>query len=171
VRRFILVYAAAAFGLAPAASAQSTPAAPKSVTRAEFVGRIDTNFNVLDTNHDGFLSPTEVTAGQARQLQQVMAARQARFQAEFKQLDTNRDGQLSFPEFLAAAPTVKANETPAQILQKLDTNKDGKVSAAEFRAPQLAIFVKLDANHDGVVAPAELQAYAKEHPTAVSLIR
>ena len=127
------------------------------ITRAQFVDKIDANFNLLDTNHDGFLSASEVQMGQARQLQQLMAARQARLQAEFKQLDTNHDGQLSFQEFVAAAPTVKANETPAQILQKLDTNHDGKLSAAEFRAPQLVSFAKIDANHDGVITPDEMR--------------
>jgi Ca2+-binding EF-hand superfamily protein len=98
-------------------------------------------------------------AAQARDLQRVQAAARAKLQAEFKQLDTNHDGQLSLPEFMAIG-TVKANQSPQQLVQLLDTNHDGKVSAEEFRAARLRQFNQFDANHDGILTPAEMQGAA-----------
>jgi Ca2+-binding EF-hand superfamily protein len=92
---------------------------------------------------------------EAKELQQVQATIRARLQAQFKALDTNKDGQLSLQEFYAAAPSVRTNETPADILQKLDANHDGKLSAAEFKAPRLQQFDRVDLNHDGTVTPDE----------------
>jgi hypothetical protein len=133
---------------ASTAVAQKAPAAaPKPVSRADFIKKLDTAFGSVDANHDGVWSKAELDAAQTRTVQQ-------RLQAEFKQLDTNHDGQLSYQEFAAAA---HVNVNADQMLQKLDANHDGKVSADEFRAPQLANFAKIDANHDGVVSPDEVR--------------
>jgi Ca2+-binding EF-hand superfamily protein len=150
----ILIGAAPAIALGSPARSQA-PAPPKPVARADFVKKVDSQFDALDTNHDGSLSKAEVEAAEQRILQQLNAVRQQRVQAQFKQLDTNHDGQLSLQEFAAGFGTPKVNETPDQLLQKLDTNHDGKVSAAEFRAPQLVKFNKADLNHDGTVTVDE----------------
>jgi Ca2+-binding EF-hand superfamily protein len=144
-----------AFVLSCAAFAQAQ--AQKPISRADFVAKVDASFNALDTNHDGFISLSEVQAGQNHDLQQVEAQRKAQIEARFRQLDTNKDGQLSLAEFSAAFPDVKPTETPQQILQNLDTNHDGKISAAEFRAPQLKKFNAMDLNHDGVITPDEVR--------------
>ena len=157
-RSLILLLAVPALALASAAASQTAP--PKPVSRADFISKIDASFNALDTNHDGFLSAAEVQAAQAKELQQLQAARTAKLQSEFKRLDTNHDGQLSYQEFAPIAGTVKSNETPQQALQKLDSNRDGKVSAAEFRASKLPLFEKLDLNHDGIVTVDEARKAA-----------
>ena len=154
IRSLILLWAAPALVLGSAARGQA-PAAPKPVSRADFVKSVDTRFAAIDANHDGYLSKPELDAAQARLMQQLNTLRQQRIIAQFKQLDTNHDGQLSQQEFAAGVPTLKANETPDQILQQLDTNHDGKISVEEFRAPQVAKFNNLDLNHDGVVTPDE----------------
>ena len=59
---------------------------------------------------------------------------------------------------MAAAPSVRAAQTPDQIIQMYDKNKDGKVSAEEFRAPELAKFQKVDTNHDGIASLEEIKA-------------
>jgi Ca2+-binding EF-hand superfamily protein len=51
--------------------------------------------------------------------------------------------------------SIKAKESPQQVIQAVDANHDGKVSAAEFRASKQAAFDKVDLNHDGVVTPDE----------------
>jgi hypothetical protein len=152
-RSLPLLFAAPALALASAAVGQSAPA-PKPISRADVVKRLDAQFGALDANHDGSVTKAELQTAQARAIQ-------LRLQAEFKQLDTNHDGQLSYAEFAAAA---RANVNADQLLQRLDSNHDGKVTADEFRAPQLAAFAAIDANHDGVLTPAETQAYAKAHP-------
>ncbi len=158
LRRFVLAGCMAA--LASTAFAQANAPAPKPVARADFVKSVDSRFNAIDTNHDGFISKEEMAAEEQRALQQLTQVRNQKMQAEFKQLDTNHDGQLSLQEFMAAAPQIKVNETPEQALQALDTNHDGKLSPDEFRAPQLAKFNKADLNHDGVVTPDELRKVA-----------
>ena len=131
--------------------------APKPVPRADFIKSIDSRFNAIDTNHDGFISKQEIIAEEQRAIVQINQARDQKMQAEFKKLDTNHDGQLSMQEFMAAAPQVRVKETPDQALSGFDTNHDGKISADEFRAPQMAKFNKADLNHDGTVTPDEMR--------------
>jgi Ca2+-binding EF-hand superfamily protein len=150
---------AVAFAAVGTLALAQAPQAPKPVTRAEFAAQANALFATNDANHDGFISLSEMQAAQGRDLQRVQAAARAKLQAEFKQLDTNHDGQLSLPEFMAIG-TVKANQTPQQLVQQLDTNHDGKVSAEEFRAARLRQFDQFDANHDGILSPAEMQGAA-----------
>lgn len=146
---------------APRAAAPATApaaAAPKPMTRAEFLGNVKARFEAMDANHDGVLDATEVTAAQQKELQQANAIEAQRAAAEFARLDTNHDGQLSKAEFMAAAPAVKANQTPQQIIGGFDANKDGKISLEEYQARPLASFNRIDTNHDGVISPQELEA-------------
>jgi Ca2+-binding EF-hand superfamily protein len=151
----------AAAAIASTAGAQTPAQAPQSISKADYTKNVDANFAALDANKDGALSKDEVTAAQAKVLQQAQAEEQQRIQAEFTKLDTNKDNQLSLAEFKAVAPAVRAAETPDQMVAQLDTNKDGKISAAEYRAPKIANFDKADANHDGTVTAQELAAARK----------
>jgi Ca2+-binding EF-hand superfamily protein len=156
----IVAAATAAVGFTSAAMAQQQQqAAPQPVTRASVVAGLDSTFKSVDTNHDGFISPAELTAQQNKELQALQAQARAKLQQDFKQLDTNKDGSLSFAEFSAVA-TVKPSQTPAQMISAMDTNKDGKVSPAEFQAQRLALFDKVDANHDGTVTADEMRRAA-----------
>lgn len=159
-RSLTVLLAVPALAVASAAAGQS--AAPKPVSRASVSSQLDTAFAAADTNHDGALSTAELQTLETRELQRVQTALRARMQAQFKALDTNKDGQLSAQEFYAAAPNVRTNETPAQLLQMLDSNHDGKVSAVEFKAPRLSAFDRADANRDGTLTPTEAQAAAKK---------
>jgi Ca2+-binding EF-hand superfamily protein len=141
-------------------SAALAQAAPRPVSRADFMKTLDSRFGTVDANHDGKITKDELAAQQQRELQKAKAEIGQQMQAKFKQLDTNKDGQLSQAEFMAAAPPIRTSETPDQMLQKLDSNRDGKVTADEFRAPQLALFNRADANHDGTVTPDEMKAAA-----------
>jgi hypothetical protein len=161
VRSLILALGAATAAVAlPATAQQSGAAAPKPVSRSEVSTRLDSAFTAADTNHDGSLSTGELQAMQQKGVQAIQAKARSELQARFNQLDTNKDGKLSFDEFAAIA-TVRANQTPEQMLQKLDTNHDGKVSPAEAKAPELAAFDKLDTNHDGTLSVQE-QAAARQ---------
>ena len=142
-----------------AAIAVPAAAQQKAISRADFIAQTNASFNANDTNHDGFISVSEMQAAQAHDLQRLQASARASFEAQFRQLDTNHDGQLSLAEFEALA-TVKANQTPQQLVEMLDTNHDGKVSPEEFRAAKMKQFNLLDTNHDGIVSPAEMQAAA-----------
>lgn len=149
---------AAGIAMASAANAQGAPQAPKQISKADFTKNVDARFAAIDTNHDGQLEKSEIAAAQTKALQNAQAVEQQRLEAEFKKLDTNHDNQLSLVEFKAAAPGVRASETPDQMIAAVDANKDGKISAAEYRAGPLSNFEKADTNHDGVLTAAELQA-------------
>ena len=153
-----LLAAAAAIAVVGAPLGAQAPQPPKPIARADYIKTVDTHFNTIDVNHDGKLSREELAAEQQREMAQMKAKILQQLQVKFKELDTNKDGQLSFQEFLAAAPGLRPNESPDDLLRKLDTNHDGKISADEFRAPELAKFNRVDANHDGIVTPDEIKA-------------
>jgi Ca2+-binding EF-hand superfamily protein len=156
---------AIASAAAPAEAATQAPSgqpaatkAPQQVTKAQFQQNVDSRFGAVDSNKDGSLTKAEITAAQAKALQQAQAMEAKRIDAEFKKLDTNKDNQLSLAEFKAVAPAVKAAESPEQMIAGLDSNKDGKVSAAEYRAQPMANFDKADSNHDGILTAQEVGA-------------
>jgi Ca2+-binding EF-hand superfamily protein len=151
-------FATAAAPTAQPAAKAPVAAAPKPTTRSEFLSNIQARFNAIDANHDGLIDANEVTAAQQKEVQQARAAELQRLEAEFNRLDTNHDGQLSKAEFMAAAPPVRARETPQQLIAAMDGNKDGKISLQEYEAAPLSNFNKLDTNHDGTVSPQEMQA-------------
>ena len=156
-KRFLFALTLAAMPLSAPLLAQ---AAPKPVTRADFLRNVDTRFGLADANRDGSVSKAELTTTQQRELQQAKSNLNQQLQARFKQLDTNKDGRLSPAEFSAIAPPIRTAETPDQVLKALDSDGDGKVSAAEFRAPQAAKFNKVDANRDGIATPEEMRKAA-----------
>ena len=151
-------FAATLMAIASPALGQAAGNAPKPVSKADYLKTIDSRFGAIDTNHDGIITKVELTAAEQNVGQQLTTARNQKMRDQFNKLDTNKDGKLSFDEFMAAAPAVRAAQTPDQIIQMYDKNKDGKVSAEEFRAPELAKFQKVDTNHDGIASLEEIKA-------------
>jgi len=76
-------------------------------------------FATADTNRDGQLSPSEVSAA-------MVATANAAAQAAFQAADTDRDGGISKDEFL------KASQAPVNtVFGILDANNDGKITPQE----------------------------------------
>ena len=151
--------ALAAVALAAAAPLLAQ-AAPRPVTRAEFLKSNSNRFAIIDANHDGKIDGKEMLAAQQRELAMGRNRLSQQLATKFRELDTNKNGSLSLAEFQAAAPTIRTSETPAQLLARYDSNKNGTVDANEFRAPDLAKFNRADTNRDGVVSPDEARAAA-----------
>ena len=135
-------------------------AAPRPVSRAEFLKANSSRFAAIDANHDGKIDRKEMAATQQRELAGARQQLQQQLAAKFQQLDTNKNGSLSLAEFQAAMPNIATSETPDQLLAQLDANKNGTVSADEFRASDVAKFNRADKNKDGIVSPAEARAAA-----------
>jgi Ca2+-binding EF-hand superfamily protein len=135
-------------------------AAPRPVSRAEFLKANTDRFAAIDINKDGKIDRKEMAAAQQRELATARQRLQQQLAAKFQQLDTNKNGSLSLAEFQAAMPNISTSETSDQLLARLDGNKNGTVDANEFRAPDLTKFNRADKNKDGVVTPAEARAAA-----------
>ena len=190
-------------GAAIAQTAQAPAAAPeaahghmrhamKTETRADVNGRVAKMFARLDTNHDGFITQTEIDALQAQRAQR-MEQRAAKFDPSkmFDRLDLNHDGQITTAEAEAArsqraqakgGKPAKANATAfGGLFARADTNKDGVITKAEFdtMGQQMKarmekagmnrghmggrMFETADTNKDGKVSLAEMQAVALSH--------
>ena len=128
---------------------------------------ISKNFALLDLNHDGYLTMSEVQAMWAQEIAQAARASEAGRAAAFDKCDKNKAGKLTAAELKPCMPRVAANE------QVLDTSKDGYLTKAEVVAgAQLAAqatinqmrqrnaqaFAKADTNHDGKLSRAEFDA-------------
>jgi hypothetical protein len=161
LNRFAIIALVAAAPLAAQAPTAAQPAAkgPQPITKALYTGEIDKGFNVVDTNKDGFIDRTEMSANDAKVVAAAKAQMLRQSEAAFKQLDKDNNGSLSTAEFnaIALARDVRA-EDPAKSIAAFDTNKDGKISLAESRAPRLAQFDRADTNKDGSLSVAEQQA-------------
>lgn len=97
-------------------------------------------FQILDRNHDGFLSPNELGAGMARGVGAAVSMR----------ADRNGDGKITEDEFLA----IPRRQFQA-ALNKFDKNDDGALSQDEINQASGVGFHQMDTNDDGRVSLAE----------------
>ena len=109
------------------------------------------NFDAVDANKDGKITPDEVAAWRKAQSDGV---------------DANKDGKLSVDEIAAMhlkAMTDAAHKMAERMVARLDTDGDHMLSAAELLAPPMPpnLFDRIDTNKDGVIDKAEADAARK----------
>ena len=97
-------------------------------------------FQILDRNHDGFLSPNELGAGVARGVGAAVSMR----------ADRNGDGQVTEDEFLSIP-----RQQFRAALNKFDKDDDGALSQDEINQASGVGFHQMDTNNDGRVSLAE----------------
>lgn len=106
------------------------------------------NFDQIDANKDGKLTPDELTAFRTARLTEA---------------DTNADGLLDAGELAAmhiARVTEMAPEFAARMIERRDDDKDGKLSVAELTPQQgpKEMFDRVDTDGDGAISKPEAEA-------------
>jgi Ca2+-binding EF-hand superfamily protein len=130
-----------------------------SVREARAHGDVDAEFQKMDTNGDGKISPDEHAAG-AKMM--------------FTKMDANNDGKVTAAEMDAAHAKMEAAHakteksegkrsdkmgmSSADKIKMLDTNNDGLLTADEHAAGAKMMFTKMDTDNDGYLTKAELKA-------------
>lgn len=135
--------------------AQSGPANPEQA-----MNHREKQLNLLDTDHDGRLSRTEVQA-------------RGGLSHAFDEIDTNRDGYLDREELRQWASTHevkhgRGGKHQGKSFGRYDTNRDGVITADEAaKMPNGAqLFQQADANGDGKVTKQEAHALRKTQRAA-----
>lgn len=105
---------------------------------------------MMDTNHDGRVSPDEHAAGA---------------KSMFEKLDADHDGKVTAAEMDAAHKAMKKGDhdssgemSSAEKIRTIDTNGDGVLSAQEHEEGSRRMFGKMDADHDGNLSAGEIDA-------------
>ncbi len=111
--------------LTTAATAQALPDRP--ISRAEVITAAKTQFQKIDTNHDGIVTRAEFEAFRARQAASG-AANEGPFSHVgghwFDHADPNGTGRVTLEQ---------AEQHPLQLFDMADVNHDGVVSTSEAR--------------------------------------
>ena len=141
----LMTASAAASTLAATAAAQADPQPAGPAPRAEFrepherVRGRPRAMQLLDTDRDGQVSLTEITAEQGR----LIAAS-----------DLDGDGRLSIDEFRRRGRLFQALGTTT-LFDLIDVDGDRSLSAEELAKPSERWFSRTDANSDGLLDPEE----------------
>jgi Ca2+-binding EF-hand superfamily protein len=99
------------------------------ISREEFINFAKQQYAKMDTNHDGFVTVSEMNA--ARTLMEKgkdttgLKEKEPSAAEKIKKLDTNGDGRLSQEEYMTGKQA---------MFDKWDTDKDGSLSTAEYAA-------------------------------------
>ena len=109
----------------------------------------DAQFEAMDANGDGRLSPDEHAAGAKKM---------------FDAMDANKDGKVTSSEMDAAQEKLTGKKvsakdmSSAEKIKVVDTDGDGILTAAEHASGSKTMFDRMDTDKDGFVSRAELAA-------------
>ncbi|MEY2926423.1 MAG: hypothetical protein RL367_900 [Pseudomonadota bacterium] len=139
------------------ALALPTSTASKAEKRDDRLGMVKQHFALLDANHDGYVTKTEVLALNGKQSTD-------RTEQRFKAADGNHDGMISRTEYSSGGKRggkTDQNATPyfgTRMFAAADINRDGKMTESEMADNVRAWFDGADSNHDGVLTADERQS-------------
>jgi Ca2+-binding EF-hand superfamily protein len=100
------------------------------ISREEHAAGAQTMFNKMDANHDGIVTPDEMTAAHPQP----------------------KSSKLKFWE-----KKDKEELSAAEKISVIDTNGDGRISRIEHEAGSEKMFIRMDANDDGFLSKEEFE--------------
>ena len=116
--------------------------------RRDVPQHVERLFKALDSNHDGFVTKSEIAALQADFDKRSASSAPKRADRMFNRLDADRDGRITIGE--AAASKSKKGPSPkptrrggSTLFARADGNKDGVITRAEFDAATASGKIKL----------------------------
>lgn len=110
---------------------------------------VDAQFNAMDSDRDGRLSPAEHAAGAKRM---------------FDFMDANRDGEVTATEMDASQQKLTGHKagdrdlSSAEKIKVVDTDRNGILTASEHASGSTTMFGRMDTNKDGFVSKPEMAA-------------
>ncbi len=129
--------------------------------------RVSQDFNLADSDGDGYLTLEEITVIQEQSLDKQNSD-------TYEVLDANKDGIVDKQEYIAFYSKVAAaqsEETPdlSKNFDTLDTNDDGKLSREELKAFRTStkdttnhmVIEVMDTDKDGKVSRKEYNDFVK----------
>ncbi len=92
--------------------------------------RFAPRFDSIDSNRDGYLVRSELTAASEKRRAEWQAKHRERMQQKFAEADANKDGRLSRAEVESGMPKL------AQRFEFMDEDRDGYLTPADFQRPR-----------------------------------
>ena len=141
---------------APPAGKKSLPAAKATpqIDSRDPTGHFSFEFERIDKNKDGWLSPSELHHG-------LLSAgwEQDEVCGLFDLIDTNKDGKITKEEFISYRAAQKSKDMaldPKDVFSSLDEDKDGGLNLKE-----LAALIKTINEREGFLYDHEVGSYIK----------
>ena len=103
----------------------------------EEMSRLRRVFTKVDTNHDGFLQPEEITQAMDQFSSESQLGEDLNWKKIIKKCDTDQDGKISFEEFLTAASDrrkILNKQYLKEAFDVMDIDGDGRIEAFEVKA-------------------------------------